>query len=221
MDTILIAAAYIFAGDSKYRLSSKKKKGQAPTLSFTYNQASDLAFLHLDGEFTYSRTGYYPESNSLELYLDPKSAWMLCGVLKNIVVHTQHPGESPEETPRRHTPESPMPEIIEEYTVQSKAITISHPMNLYFSPRTMDGFTTYVALTLPPTVGDKEPNPYFRLKFWLTERSVPELNLLQRRFRERYDTRTQPMHVTFSFGGAELSLLQRQLEVLGVRYCDL
>ncbi len=218
MDTILINAAYLLAGDSKFRLSSCTDKGQAPTLSFTYNQASSLVFLHLDGGFTYSRTGYYPESNSLELFMDLHSATMLCGVLKNIVEHTPDPGTSPEIPQWKHTPGSPLPVIVEEYTVQTQAITIGHPLDLKLKPRTPEGFTVYTALTHPRRPNGEVAGLAFRLKFWLTERSIPELELLQRAFRHSYDSRTQPVHATFTFSAGQLSLLQRQLEVLEDRY---
>lgn len=218
VDTILIDSAYILAGDSKFRLGSRRDKGQAPTLSFTYDHAGTLVFLHLDGDFSYSRTGYYPESNSLELYLDLKSATMLAGVLGNIVPATAGPGVSPEIPVWKHTPESPLPMIVEEYTVQAKAITVAHPMNLALKPRTIDGFTTYVALTRPRLASGEVADITFRLKFWLTERSIPELELLQRCFRHGLDNRTQPMHVAFMFAREELAALQRQLEVLRERY---
>lgn len=216
MDIIQIDAAYVFAGDSKFRLGSRKDKGQAPILSFTQNPASDLAFMHLDGEFSYSRTGYYPEANSLELFLGARGAKMLCALLKNVVAHTAHPGESPQVPPWPHGPESPRPVIVEEYMVKTKAIVVTHPLDLVLRPRTADGFATFVALTRPRREGDEDIG--IRLKFWLTERSIPALNLLQRRFRQDYGHRVQPMHVTFSFNGDELSLLQRQLEVLQERH---
>lgn len=218
MDTILIDAAYILAGDSKFRLSGRKDKGQSVALSFTSNQDSDLAFLHLDGDFSYSRTGYYPESNSFELYLGATSAAKLCGMLKNVVAHTNNPGESPELPEWKHGSDASGPEIIEEYSIQARSITMAHPVNLSFKPRTLAGFTTYVALTRPYERLEGMGDLVFRLKFWLTERSVPELELLQRAFRQDYGKRTQLVHVTITFSGSELSLLQRQLEVLGDCY---
>lgn len=122
LDTALISAACLLAGGSKYRLGSCRDKAQAPTLSFTYNRAGSLVFLHLDGEFTYSRAGYHPESNSLELYLDLHSASMLRGMMSNIVAPAASPGPSPQLPPWKHGPGCSLPVIVEEYAARSREI---------------------------------------------------------------------------------------------------
>lgn len=218
MDTVLISAAYLLAGDGKYRLSSCRDKAQAPTLSFTYNKASNLIFLHLDGEFTHSRTGYHPDSNSLELYLDLHSASMLRGVLGNIVASAANPGQSPQLPPWKHGPGCSLPIIVEEYAALARAITITHPLNLVLRPRIPEGFTLYTALTHPRLASGEIAGLAFRLKFWLTEKSIPELELLRKSFCHDYTTRTQPLHATFTFSAEELSLLQCQLGALEERY---
>lgn len=218
MDTILIDAAYILAGDSKFRLSCRQDRGQSPTLSFTYNHASHLVFLHIDGDFSYGHTGFYPESNSIELYFDLHSAWQLWGVLKNIVERVSDPGEQPEIPIWKHTLDSEMPVIIEEYTIQAKGITIMNPLNLSFKPRTAEGFTTYVALTRAGITHDDFDPISFRLKFWLTEKAIPELDLLQRYYKHDNVRRTQPVYTTVTFDAEQLSLLRCQLDVLKNRY---
>ncbi len=189
-------------------------------LSFTYNPGSNLTFLHLDGGFSYGRTGYYPESNSIELYLSPRSAGLLRGTLKNVVLPTIHPGEKPEVPDWVHDTGSHAPVVIEEYSIQTKAIAIGHPGNLTLRPRSTDGFTTFVALTHPRRASEGMNEVEFRLRFWLTERSIPTLDLLQKEFRRNYEKRNQSMHITFTIDSGELALLVRQFELLRELYLE-
>lgn len=218
MDTYRIPSAYVLAGDSKYRLSSREEKGQSPTISFVYFQPDDQIFLHLDGEFSHSRTGYYLRSNSIELFLDLHRAQQLNGLLKNIVAPTEDPGPQPATPTWNREADSLPPAIIEEYTTRCRAITIDQPLGLILKPRTREGFTLYTSLARPRNSKGEMLDYAFRLKFWLTERAIPTLQLLQNAFTHSFSTRTQQMHIVFTFDPPMLSLLQRQLEVLIEHY---
>lgn len=218
MDVYKIPAAYVLAGDSKYRLSSREEKGQSPTISSVYFQSDDQIFLHLDGEFNYSHTGYYLRANSIELFLDLHRAQQLSGLLKNVVSHTEDPGQQPLTPTWNREADSLPPVIIEEYSTRCKAITIDQPLGLRLRPRTPEGFTVYTSLARPLNPQGEMMDYAFRLKFWLTERSIPIIQLLQKAFNHSYNTRTQPMHIVFAFDPPMLSRLQRQLEILIEHY---
>lgn len=218
VDTFLINDAFVLAGDSKYRLSSRRDRNQAPTLSFTHNPASNQIFMHLDGDFTYSRAGYYPESNSIELYLNMKELTYFYGNLRTVVRRKDNVDMGPELKPWKHENDVPQPTVLEEYRIQSSAIMINHPIGLVFKPRTSSGFSTYVSIVRGNEYGNTDAEPTFRIKFWLTEKSIPELDLLHRYFRQDMIKRTQPMSFTFNLDKDELSILLHQLEALKKRY---
>lgn len=218
MDTIQIDAAYVLAGDSKFRLSCRSDRGQAPTLSFTYNRASNLVFLHVDGNFLYGLTGFYPEANCIELYLDLHSVWMLWGNLKNIVDEKGDAGEQPGIQGGKHPSASHVSSIIQEYMVKTEAISIMSPLKVNFKPRSPEGFKTYVALIDEGIPHDSSDPLLFRIKFWLTERAIPDLDYLQRYFLHENGRRTQPVYLTITFQAKELADLRCQLELLKNRY---
>lgn len=218
MDTFIIPAAYVLAGDSKYRLSSREEKGQSPTLSAVYYQSDDQTFLHLDGEFNYSHAGYYVRSNSIEIFLDLHRAQQLSGLLKNVVEHTEDPGPQPAIPTWNREADSLPPVIIEEYQTRCKAISIDQPLGIRLRPRVRDGFTLYTSLARPLDSKGEMLDYTIRLKFWLTERSIPMIQMLKNAFTHSFNTRTQQMHIVFAFEPPMLSLLQRQLEVLIEHY---